>query len=137
LGSIVDGPEKQKFLDVIAQALIQLLQMYSDSSPKVREAICWVFARLSEYHPDIFRDQQVAEQFIPRLMDLISDKPRISSQCCSFFEKLATAHAPQNEEPSNCLTPYFKDLMQKLMGNANRDQDTAAESSVSHTGVDL
>lgn len=53
-----------------------------------------MFSRLSEHHPDIFLDQQVAEQFIPRLRDLISDKALISNQCCAVFEKLAAAHAP-------------------------------------------
>ena len=94
LGSITDGPDKQKFLEVIAQALNSLFLLFSDQSPKVRQAICWVFSRLSEHHPDIFLDQQVAEQFIPRLRDLISDKARISNQCCAVFEKLAAAHAP-------------------------------------------
>lgn len=56
LGSITEGPDKQKFLEVIAQALNQLLHLFSDTSPKVREAICWVFSRLSEHHPDIFLD---------------------------------------------------------------------------------
>ena len=125
LGSIAEGPEKQQFLEVIAQALHQLLILFNDKSPKVREAICWVFSRLSEHHPDIFLDQQVAEQFIPRLRDLLSDRPRISNQCCSVFEKLSTAHAPQNDEPSNCLTPYFQELMSKLMINANQAEHTA------------
>ena len=136
LGSITEGPDKHKFLEVIAQALNQLLLLFSDGSPKVREAICWVFSRLSEHHPDVFLDQQVAEQFIPRLRDLISDKARISNQCCAVFEKLATAHAPPNDEPNNCLTPYFQDLMQKLMINANQEAQTA-EASVSSSGVDL
>lgn len=57
LGSITEGPDKQKFLEVIAQALHQLLLLFSDASPKVREAICWVFSKLSEHHPDIFLDQ--------------------------------------------------------------------------------
>lgn len=78
----------------------------------------------------------MAEQFIPRLRDLISDKARISNQCCAVFEKLAAAHAPVNDEPSNCLTPYFQDVVQKLMINANQDEVTA-EAAASSSGVDL
>lgn len=56
LGSITDGPDKQKFLEMIGQALESLLSLFSDQSPKVRQAVCWVFGKLSKHHPDIFED---------------------------------------------------------------------------------
>ena len=79
LSMITEGPDKQKFLEVIAQLLDQLLQLFSDQSPKVREAVCHVFKQLAEHHPDIFLDQQVSDQFLPLLKDLIDDKPKVSN----------------------------------------------------------
>jgi importin subunit beta-1 len=53
LGSITEGPEKQKFLEVFIQALQNLLQMFKDKNGKVREAISWVMARICEHHADV------------------------------------------------------------------------------------
>jgi len=53
LGSITEGPEKQKFLGVILHALQNLLAMFKDSNGKVREAISWVMSRICEHHADV------------------------------------------------------------------------------------
>ena len=36
LGSIVEGPEKAKFMEMMMQALPPILNMHLDQSPKVR-----------------------------------------------------------------------------------------------------
>ena len=54
LGSISEGPDKDKLGEIINQALASLLVLFSDKSSKVREALCWVFRRLSEHHAQIF-----------------------------------------------------------------------------------
>ena len=53
LGSITEGPDKQKFLEVIIQSLQNLLLMFKDKNGKVREAISWVMARICENHSDV------------------------------------------------------------------------------------
>ena len=59
LGSITEGPEKQKFLEVVIQALQNLLQMFKDKNGKVREAISWVMSRICEHHADILANPQI------------------------------------------------------------------------------
>lgn len=61
LGSITEGPERQRFQEVIIQALPNLLNMFVDPNGKVREAISWVMARISEHHADIFADDNITK----------------------------------------------------------------------------
>ena len=42
LGAIAEGPEKPAFANILESSITNLLNMYSDSSLKVREAISWV-----------------------------------------------------------------------------------------------
>jgi hypothetical protein len=52
----------------------------------------------------------------------LKDKPRISNQCCSAVEKLAIATESSNGDGQmNPLTPYFKDIVQVMVVNAQRD----------------
>jgi len=85
--------------------------MFSDPNAKVREAISWVMCRICEHHADVVTSAQAASQFIPVLKEALRDKPRISNQCCAAFEKLAIACQPTQDEPSNCLTPYFQEVL--------------------------
>lgn len=112
LGSITEGPEKQKFLDVLSQALEGLINMYNDPSVKVREALSWLFSRICEHHFEIFADPAVAQEVIPCLMKGLQDKPRISNHSCAAFNHLASGHQPQSEDVmNNCLTPYYQQII--------------------------
>jgi len=42
LGAIAEGPEKPKFAEILVPSIPNLLNMYNDTSLKVREAISWV-----------------------------------------------------------------------------------------------
>jgi hypothetical protein len=66
------------------------------------------------------------------LLEAIKDRPRISNQCCSALMKLASSLEPSTmqEQRSNALTPFFKDVMTILVSNSERDDFMG-------TGVDL
>jgi len=52
----------------------------------------------------------------------VKDKSRISNQCCAAIEKLAISTEPTNpEQLMTPLTPYFKDIVQVMVVNAQRE----------------
>lgn len=59
LGSITEGPDRQRFSNVIAQSLPNLLSMFEDKVGKIREAISWVMNRICEHHADVLTGPQV------------------------------------------------------------------------------
>ena len=111
LGSITEGPEKQKFTSIIIDALPNLFVMAKERSSKVRQALAYVLLRICEHHPDVVCSPQVFHQFIGAIKDGIQDKPRVSNLCCAAIDKLAPATQPLNEETENCLSPYYQDLL--------------------------
>lgn len=61
----------------------------------------------------------------------MKDKPRVSNQCFAALEKLAISTEPADpNQHANALTPYFKEIVQFLVMNAQRE-DYAG------TGTDL
>lgn len=65
LGSITEGPDKQEYMNVILPGLPNLIQMFSDPNPKVREAIAWVFSKICEHHADVISNPDVMQRIIP------------------------------------------------------------------------
>jgi hypothetical protein len=114
LGSITEGPDKQRFLEVIIQALQNLLQMFKDKNAKVREAISWVMSRVCEHHADVLSNPQIINHFMYCILEAIKDRPRISNQCCSAVMKLASSLEPstQQEQRANALTAFYADTIQ-------------------------
>jgi len=104
--------------------------MFKDPNAKVREAISWVMSRICEHHADVVTSPQAVHQILPILKEALKDKPRISNQCCAAFEKLAFACQPLEGESSNCITPYFQEILQILLTNTTREDYQG-------TGIDL
>lgn len=98
LGSIAEGPAKQRYVELIYQAMPNLLVLFDDPAAKVREALGWLFSRLGEFHHVIFDDPQVVNEVFPRLMKLVLDTSRVSRQACLSFEKIAEANYPTCNE---------------------------------------
>lgn len=132
LGSITEGPDKQKFLEIIFQAFANLLQMFKDPNCKVREAISWVMSRICEHHADVLINPQIINQFMHCILESVGDKPRISNQCCNALSKLAASIEPATSEEltTNALSPFFGQILQILIANTAREDFHG-------TGIDL
>ena len=53
LGAASDGPEKPAFAQILGPSIPQLMNMFSDTSIKVREAIAWVTLQICTHHADV------------------------------------------------------------------------------------
>jgi len=90
LGAIIEGPERQKFKEVLVPGLENLLKMFQDASTKVREAISWVVSKICEHHADVVTQSPEATAFFCNMLrNSLADKPRVSNQCCAAIEKLS------------------------------------------------
>lgn len=53
LGSITEGPDKEKFMQVLIPGLQNLILKFRDPHAKVREAIAWVMNKICENHSEV------------------------------------------------------------------------------------
>ena len=122
LGAVADGPEKQKFAEILTPSIAQLCNMFKDQSVKVREAIAWVIFQICTHHADVMVStiEQTA-MFISVLIESLADRPRVSVYLCQAFEKLAESLAPiSSDQIENRLTPHFEQIAEALFKNAAR-----------------
>ena len=90
LGAVTEGPNRLTFINTITPGLQMLLNLFEDSSRKVREGIAWVFSKISEVHCEIFKNQQFFDQFIGIVLIRIQDAPRISNHICKTIENMSS-----------------------------------------------
>lgn len=51
-GAITEGPERQKFIELITPALETILRLFRDQNAKVREAAGWMISKICEFHAE-------------------------------------------------------------------------------------
>ena len=99
LGAIAEGPERSKFAELIIPSLNQLEGMFQDSSPKVREAIGWVFQQICNNHAEcLVHNQENTQKFVGTLVKSLQDQPKISAHCCRAIGHLADSLSPEDRE---------------------------------------
>jgi hypothetical protein len=79
LASITEGPEKQRFMNVIIPGLNGLISKFNDNYAKVREAIAIVFNKICEHHPEVIMNASILPNILPIFFQSLQDKPRISN----------------------------------------------------------
>lgn len=113
--------------------------MFQDSSPKVREAIGWVFQQICYNHAEcLVYNQENTQKFVGTLVKSLQDLPKISAHCCRAIGHLADSLAPEDREVqrSNQLTPYFEHIAEALMVNAQRADASESTSAVIEASYD-
>ena len=121
LGAITEGPDRQKFMSVIKPGLVGLVGMFQDPSPKVREAISWVMAKICENHSDVVTEPRILNDFVAILLKSLQDKPKVSIQICRAIDNLAKSTAViKKGQEQNALSSHFQSLVKALMDNAQR-----------------
>lgn len=122
LGAIAEGPEKLAFAQILEHSIGNLINMYSDTSLKVREAISWVINQICEHHAEVLvSSPELTSHFVTVLISSIKDFPRVSIQSCTAIEKLAESLTPIDQAtPANQLTPHFTAIAQALIENSER-----------------
>jgi importin subunit beta-1 len=109
LGAITEVPDKRAIGEILAGSLSMLLNMFQDSSIKVREAISWVISKVCEHHGDVLTQTSEGTTFVMQmLMSALKDKPKVSKNTCAAIEKLSESLQPSEpNQQSNALTPYL------------------------------
>ncbi|CDW87040.1 importin subunit beta-1-like [Stylonychia lemnae] len=121
LGAITEGPDKIRFMNVIIPGIQNLIQMFQDQHPKVRETIGWVMQKICESHSDVITNPTILPVIIPVFIQALQDKPRISNQVCRAIEYLSYSCGGSDPfQAQNYLTPFFKPLFDSLFQNAHR-----------------
>lgn len=126
-GSILEGPDPNTLKQLVDQAFPMLIESLKDPSVIVRDTAAWTIGRVCEILPDAVINERYLNPLLMALVEGLEGEPRVASNVCWAFSSLAEAafeHADQPEDGSdpatNCLSPYFNQIVQKLLQTADR-----------------
>jgi importin subunit beta-1 len=120
-GAIMVGPDEKGLAPYVNQAVAPLVGFLQDPSVQVRATTAWTLARICEYHKNAIPGD-ILGPMVRGLLDQLADKnTTAASQACYAIHNLASACHDENEAPSNLLSPFITEMLQKLFDLAARD----------------
>ncbi|KAI8593942.1 armadillo-type protein [Geranomyces variabilis] len=121
-GSIMEGPDREVLGPVIHQALPVLISLMKDHSLAVKDTTAWTLGRVSELLPS-WIPKDALQLFIASLLEGLSDKPRVASNCSWALMNLGERLGVSEEEPTYVLSPYFETMVQACNAAADGATD--------------
>ena len=124
LGSIMEGPSQQRLAADVRQAMPLLLHvMTTDQNEMVKDTTAWTLGLICGLHLPIINNPQLLTQMVMVFIKSLDDVPRVAANVCFACHNLAEAadEVPVADANSNILSPYFKQLVEKLLATAMRD----------------
>lgn len=119
-GSILEGTQAQ-MMPLISECMPTLLERMGDESIVVRDSTAWALGRVVKFHPEIVDGSNVAV-LIQRMVDCLGQEARVVRHVCWVLNNIAEAFTFV-DGPSSPLSPYFKIILDGLMGVIQRPND--------------
>ncbi|XP_074642398.1 importin subunit beta-1-like [Tubulanus polymorphus] len=127
LGSILEGPDPSTLAPTIEEAMPQLIHLLNDQSIIVRDTSAWTIGRVCEIMPEVGINQSYLIPLLENLVIGLEAVPRVAANVCWAFSSLAEAayeaaevHDDEVEPRTYCLSPYFDQIVLKLLVTTDR-----------------
>lgn len=149
-GSILDGPDPQVLTPLVNQALPLLIGMMNDENLHVKDTTAWTLGRICDLLIITIKPDVHLHPLISALVNGLSDRPRIVTNCCWALMNLADQIGIYLDEyitsaSESPLSPYFEGIVSALLrvtettANESNFRTSAYEaitSYVSHSTAD-
>ncbi|KAG1810303.1 karyopherin Kap95 [Suillus fuscotomentosus] len=149
-GSILDGPDPQVLTPLVNQALPLLIGMMNDENLHVKDTTAWTLGRICDLLIITIKPDVHLHPLISALVNGLSDRPRIVTNCCWALMNLADQIGIYLDEyitsaSESPLSPYFEGIVSALLrvtettANESNFRTSAYEaitSYVSHSTTD-
>eukprot|EP00049_Salpingoeca_infusionum_P025366 m.18854 g.18854 ORF g.18854 m.18854 type:complete len:872 (+) comp7954_c0_seq1:697-3312(+) len=118
--NILSGPNEDKLLDVLKQAVMPLMNLMQDDSDVVKDSIAWALGRMCEVYPEVV----LAEDVYPTLMECLAyglnQAPRVAANVCWSFTNIAEqafvlARTTEERPASSILSTDFGAVVERLL----------------------
>jgi importin subunit beta-1 len=119
-GSILDGPDPQVLTPLVNQALPLLIGMMNDDNLHVKDTTAWTLGRICDLLIVTIKPDVHLHPLVSALVNGLSDRPRIVTNCCWALMNLADQIGIYLEEyvtdaPESPLSPYFEGIVSALL----------------------
>eukprot|EP00600_Ochromonadales_sp_CCMP1393_P003552 CAMPEP_0174993058 /NCGR_PEP_ID=MMETSP0004_2-20121128/22863_1 /TAXON_ID=420556 /ORGANISM="Ochromonas sp., Strain CCMP1393" /LENGTH=851 /DNA_ID=CAMNT_0016247129 /DNA_START=21 /DNA_END=2576 /DNA_ORIENTATION=+ len=137
-GTILDGPSGDKLAPLVMQAMPILINCLQDPSTLVRETSAWTIGRICELHKSSLSGDVLPAMVAGLAAALEDTAPKVVSQACYAVHNLAEACDDESEAPSNVLSHFMPQMLQKLLAVTLReDGDVENIRSTAYEAVNM
>ncbi|KAK0425425.1 hypothetical protein QR680_009193 [Steinernema hermaphroditum] len=90
-GSIMEGPQKPKLLELVGQAMDPLIAALSAPDLPVRDTAAWTIGRVCDACEELVTQPNILTPLLPALSSALTQAPRVASNVCWAISSLAKA----------------------------------------------
>eukprot|EP00232_Nephroselmis_pyriformis_P010626 CAMPEP_0182887156 /NCGR_PEP_ID=MMETSP0034_2-20130328/20649_1 /TAXON_ID=156128 /ORGANISM="Nephroselmis pyriformis, Strain CCMP717" /LENGTH=872 /DNA_ID=CAMNT_0025020509 /DNA_START=157 /DNA_END=2772 /DNA_ORIENTATION=- len=124
-GSILEGPSPEKLAPLLSdQALQYILTAMMDENAHVKDTTAWTIGRICELLHSCINANNLPT-IVGVLVESLKAEPHVAAKVCGAIYNLASGF--EDLEGPSPLTPYFTNIIQKILEAASRpDADQGA-----------
>lgn len=108
-GSILDGPEKEQLILLVAQALTPILNLIHDENLQVKESVAWCIGRIADIVIDAIDINTHLSLVVQTILVGLQDHPKVSTNCCwtlmNLVEQLSSNGVNEQSTP---MSQYYE-----------------------------
>lgn len=125
-GVIMEGPSTESISDGVAGALPVLLGKLTpgdsfDPHPMVRESTAWTLGTIFMEQFEAVPAADYFEGIVNTLTNALDDEPRVVEHVTFALHNLSVVVAQFGDDTTNPMSPYFADVMNKLLATSERE----------------
>lgn len=122
LGAILEGPTKEKLMEILSPAMNTIIELYKFESRKVRETVAWLFSKIAQNQPEIIGNETVFPSLYSYILEGLKDDTRVACNSVSIINELAKGLKPVEGQIGNILSNVYQELIEKCTECAYRDE---------------
>ncbi|KHJ96355.1 HEAT repeat protein [Oesophagostomum dentatum] len=81
-GSILDGPDPNKLMGLVEQAMPALIESMAEKNVTIRDTAAWTIGRVLEICPEIVNKEGMLARLLPALSQALQQEPRVAANVC-------------------------------------------------------
>ena len=120
LGAILEGPSKNKLINVLEPAMGIILNLYNDQSRKIRATTAWFFSRVAQNHCELLGTETLFPSLCEKVVMGLKDETKVACNSATIITELAKSLAPVEGQNRNILSDYYEDLIKHVLECAYR-----------------
>uniref|UniRef100_A0A1I7ZA47 Importin N-terminal domain-containing protein n=1 Tax=Steinernema glaseri TaxID=37863 RepID=A0A1I7ZA47_9BILA len=90
-GSIMEGPQKAKLLELVGQAIGPLITALSAPDLPVRDTAAWTIGRVCDACEELVTQPTILSPLLPALSNALTQEPRVAANVCWAISSLTKA----------------------------------------------
>ncbi len=120
-GSVLETHQVDTIRKIIPSALMSLVDMLNDQSSEVRGTTAWAIKKITEYHAEVFGEQQLFDAFINKIQEnVVNSNKKVVVQLLDSLNYLVmkTNPSPDQIQTTGLISKHVPNLLPMLLNAA-------------------